>query len=79
MASGADEVQADVDATVVECGEGALDLELLLQERLELTVDVVDDRLERVVLVDLVAVADGIADGQLGQGGEQMNIVINHN
>lgn len=45
--------------------DGALDLELLLQVRLELRVDVVHHRLEAVLLVHLVAVADRVADRQL--------------
>lgn len=52
-------------AAVVVGVEGALDLQLLLQESLELGVNVVHHRLEAVVLVDLVAVADGVADRQL--------------
>lgn len=65
VTGGADEVQTDMDATVVERAQRTLDLQLLLQERLELTVNGVDHRLEGVVLVDLVAVAHGVADGQL--------------
>jgi hypothetical protein len=36
-----------------------------LQEGLELAVDVVEDGAEAVLLVDLVAVADGVDEGQL--------------
>lgn len=61
----ADEVQTDVDAAVVARRQRPIDLQLLLQVGLELGVDVVDDRLERVVFVDLVAVADCVAYGQL--------------
>ena len=60
-----DEVEADVDPRVVVLGDVAPDLELLLEVRLELGVDVVDDRLEAVLLVDLVAVADRVAEGEL--------------
>jgi len=62
---GADEVQADVDAAVVARHQRSLDLQLLLQIVLELGVDVVDHRFERVVLVDLVAIAHCVTDGQL--------------
>ena len=65
MAVRRDEVEADVDPGVVVLGDVAPDLELLLEIRLELGVDVVDDRLEAVLLVDLVAVADRVAEGEL--------------
>ena len=42
-----------------------LDLELLLEIVFELFVDVVYNGLEAVLLVDLVAVADRVANGQL--------------
>ena len=45
VSCGSDEVQADVDASVVVVEEGALDLQLLLKVVLKLGVDVVHDRL----------------------------------
>lgn len=65
VASGADEVQADVDAAVVIRRQRAFDLQFLLKIRFELCVEVVDDSFEGIVLVDLVTVADGVADRQL--------------
>jgi hypothetical protein len=65
MPCGADEVQADVDAAVVVGRQRAFDLQLLLKIRFELRVEMVDDSLERIILVDLVAISDSIADGQL--------------
>lgn len=63
--SGTDEVEADVRVAIVVGVEGALDHGLLLQEGLELCVDVIHHRLEAVVLVDLVAVANRVAYHQL--------------
>jgi len=65
VARRADEVEADMDAAVVVHGEVPLNLQLLLQEGLELAVDVVEDGAEAVLLVDLVAVADGVDEGEL--------------
>ncbi len=65
VARRADEVEADVDAAVVVHGEVPLNLQLLLQEGLELAVDVVEDGAEAVLLVDLIAVADGVDEGEL--------------
>lgn len=48
--------------TVVVGAERALYLELLLQISLELGVDVVHHRLEAVLFVHLVAIADCVAD-----------------
>ena len=45
MSCGSDEVQADVDASVVVVEEGALNLQLLLKVVLKLCVDVVHDGL----------------------------------
>ena len=65
VAGGTDKVEADMDAAVVIHGQIPLDLELLLQVGLELAVNVVDDGAEAVLLVDLVAVADGVDEGEL--------------
>ena len=54
-----------MDAAVVIHGQIPLDLELLLQVGLELAVNVVDDGAEAVLLVDLVAVADGVDERKL--------------
>ena len=48
-------------------GEVSLDLQFLLEVRLELVVDVVDNRLETVLLVNLVTVPHGLTQGQLQQ------------
>ena len=48
-------------------GEVSLDLQFLLEVRLELVVDVVDNRLETVLLVDLVAVPHSLTQRQLQQ------------
>ena len=69
MSGWADEVDTGVDARVVVRREGPLDLQFLLQVVLKLRVDVVDDRLEAVLLVDLVSVADGIAQSKLSRNG----------
>ena len=60
-----------------EClpGEVPLDLEFLLEVGLELIVDVVDDRLEAVLLVDLVAVPHSLAQGQL-QSNENLQLSL---
>ena len=42
-----------------------LDFEFLLEVRLKLRVDILDDGPERVLLVDLVAVTDRVAQCQL--------------
>lgn len=65
MACWTNEIEADVDASVVVGGQRALDLELFLQVRLELSVDVVDNSFVAVLLVNLVTVANGIDDGEL--------------
>ena len=65
VAGGTDKVEADMDAAVVIHGQIPLDLELLLQVGLELAVNVVDDGAEAVLLVDLVAVADGVDERKL--------------
>ena len=63
VAVGRDEVETDVNPGIVIRGQIPLDLQLLLQVELELPVDVVHDGLERVLLVDLVAVAHRVANG----------------
>ena len=65
VAGGTDKVEADMDAAVVIHGQSPLDPELLLQVGLELAVNVVDDGAEAVLLVDLVAVADGVDERKL--------------
>lgn len=75
MSRRTNEVQANVNATVMARRQRSLDLQLLLQVRLELCVDIVDDRLERIVLVDLIAIADGVADRQLESDGLLLQLV----
>lgn len=48
--------------TVVVSAERALDLEFLLKISLELCVDVVDHRLEAILFIHLITVADCIAN-----------------
>jgi hypothetical protein len=64
VACWANEVEADVDASVVVGGQRAFDLELLLQVRLKLCVNVVNNSLVAVLLVNLVSVANRIDNGQ---------------
>ncbi len=58
-------VEAGMDPGVVVDGQVALDFQLLLEILLVLVVDVVDNRLEAVLLVHLVAVTDRVAERQL--------------
>ena len=51
-----------------------LDLQFFLEVRLELVVDVVDNRLEAVLLVDLVAVPHRLAQGQLQEEMDKIKI-----
>lgn len=54
-----------MNPTVVARRQRPFDFQLLLQIRFELRVNVVDDRFERIVLVDLITISNGVADGQL--------------
>jgi len=63
--SWADEVQADVYATVVIGGQRSFNLKLLLQVVFKLGVNVIDDGLERIILVDLISIADSVANCEL--------------
>lgn len=65
VASWADEVQANVYAAIVACGQWSFDFQLLLQISLELGINVIDDCFEWIVFVYLIAVADRIANCQL--------------
>lgn len=65
MPGGADEVKTNVDAAVVVRRQRAFDLQFFLKISFKLRVEMVDDGLEGIVLVDLVAIADGVADCQL--------------
>jgi hypothetical protein len=68
VARGADEVQAGVDAEVDLVGTARL---LFLQHvRLVLVVEELDYGLPRVAVVDIVAEAGGVNDGQADCGGE---------
>jgi len=57
MACWGDEVETEVDASVVESDQLSLDLQLLLEVGLELLIDVFQNGLAAVLLVDLVAIA----------------------
>lgn len=65
MTGWTDEVQANVDATVMVGRQRTFNLEFLLQVSLKLRVEMIDNGFERVVFVDLVAVADGVANSKL--------------
>lgn len=54
-----------MDAAVVVRGQRAFDFQLLLQIIFELGIDVIDDRLEAVFFVYLIAVTDCVANCQL--------------
>ena len=62
--SGGDEVEAGMDTGVVEVDQVSLDLQLLLEVRLKLPVDVVHDGRAAVLLVDLVTKAGRAHHGQ---------------
>ena len=64
MACGGDEVEAEVDASIVVGDKLSLDLQLFLDIGLELLVDVIQDGLAAVLLVDLVAVARRAHDSE---------------
>lgn len=64
MAGGTNEIQANMDATIVAARQRTLNFQFLLQIRFKLWIDVVNDGLEWIILVDLIAVADRIANGQ---------------
>lgn len=65
MTGWTDEVQANVDATIVVGRQRTFNFEFLLQVSLKLRVEMIDNGFERVVFVDLVAVADGVANSKL--------------
>lgn len=65
MTSRTYEVKADVNAAIVIRREIALDLQLLLQVRFKLGVYIVNDRLEAVLLVDLITIPDRVYNGEL--------------
>lgn len=64
-----------MNAAVVTGRQRSLDLQLLLQIRLKLRIDIVDDCLKRIVLVDLIAIADSVADGQLQTNGLLLQLI----
>ena len=64
MSSGGNEVEADVDASVVEVDEISLDFELLGEVLLKLLVEVGDHGTGRVLLVDLVSKASSAHHSQ---------------
>lgn len=58
-------VQTDVNATIMTCRQRPFNFQLFLQIRFKLRIDVINNRLERIVLIDLIAVSNRIANGQL--------------
>jgi hypothetical protein len=64
MASGTYEIEADMNTAIVISRKIALDLQFLLQVSFKLSVYVINDCLEAVLLVDLIAITDRIDNGQ---------------
>lgn len=65
MSSWTDEIEANMDPTVMVTVEGPLDLQLLLQVGFKLSVNVIDNCLETVLFVNLVSIAYSIYNRQL--------------
>ena len=65
MSRRTDEVQADVDARVVNLLDVSIEIQLALNVLLKLAVYVISDRLVTILLVDLIAETGRLHDGQL--------------
>lgn len=75
VSSWTDEVQANVYTTVMARGQWSFNFQLLLQIGLELGINVIDNRFERIIFVDLIAVADRIAYRQLESNATLLQLI----
>lgn len=70
-----DEVQANVYTTVMARGQRSFNFQLLLQIGLKLGINVIDHCFERIIFVDLIAIADRIAYRQLESNAALLQLI----
>lgn len=75
MTSRTNEVQANMDATIMELSKRTLNFQLLLQKRLKLLIDIVDNSFKGVLFVDLITITNRIDDCELSNKKKSLTVI----